>query len=164
MSVLKEKQDKLADVESQIAKLQASYEASVNEKEALTKDMSQTAARLKRAGKLTTALGDEQGRWQESVLVSQSLCLLFPNTLFGHIYLVVTTCYKRTISCVIKHMLEVLLFKTKCLNKFSNIFFFYTHFRILMKCTYEDFLLENYTTFCVQYLILCRSSRKRLAM
>ncbi|XP_071788570.1 dynein axonemal heavy chain 6-like isoform X3 [Asterias amurensis] len=67
MSVLKEKQDKLAAVESQIAELQASYDASVNEKETLTKNMAKTAARLKRAGKLTTALGDEQGRWQESV-------------------------------------------------------------------------------------------------
>lgn len=69
MSVLKEKQDKLAAVESQIAELQASYDASVNEKETLTKNMAKTAARLKRAGKLTTALGDEQGRWQESVQV-----------------------------------------------------------------------------------------------
>ncbi|XP_038058161.1 dynein heavy chain 6, axonemal-like isoform X2 [Patiria miniata] len=68
MSVLKEKQDKLAAVEAQIAELQASYDASVNEKETLVKTMAQTAGRLKRAGKLTTALGDEQGRWQESVL------------------------------------------------------------------------------------------------
>ncbi|XP_022090689.1 dynein heavy chain 6, axonemal-like isoform X2 [Acanthaster planci] len=67
MSVLKEKQDKLAAVEAQIAELQASYDASVNEKETLVKTMAQTAGRLKRAGKLTTALGDEQGRWQESV-------------------------------------------------------------------------------------------------
>ena len=69
MKVLKEKQDKLAGVEAQIAELQATYEASVNEKETLTKSMAQTAARLKRAGKLTTALGDEQGRWEQSVKV-----------------------------------------------------------------------------------------------
>nr|XP_054751474.1 dynein axonemal heavy chain 6-like isoform X1 [Lytechinus pictus]XP_054751475.1 dynein axonemal heavy chain 6-like isoform X1 [Lytechinus pictus] len=67
MSVLAEKQKKLADVEAQIAELQASYDHSVNEKETLAKNMAQTAARLKRAGKLTTALGDEQGRWEETV-------------------------------------------------------------------------------------------------
>ncbi|XP_071942686.1 dynein axonemal heavy chain 6-like [Antedon mediterranea] len=67
MAVLKEKQDKLAEVESKIAELQASYEASVNEKESLKRNMAQTSARLKRAGKLTTALGDEQIRWEESV-------------------------------------------------------------------------------------------------
>ncbi|XP_033099985.1 dynein heavy chain 6, axonemal-like [Anneissia japonica] len=67
MAVLKEKQDKLAEVEGKIAELQASYEASVNEKESLKRNMAQTSARLKRAGKLTTALGDEQIRWQESV-------------------------------------------------------------------------------------------------
>lgn len=69
MSVLKEKQDKLAGVEAQIAELQATYEASVAEKDALTKSMAQTAARLGRSGKLTTALGDEQGRWEQSVKV-----------------------------------------------------------------------------------------------
>ena len=67
MSVLREKQNKLQAVEDQIAELQASYDHSVNEKETLTKNMAQTAARLKRAGKLTTALGDEQGRWDETV-------------------------------------------------------------------------------------------------
>lgn len=71
MSVLAEKQKKLADVEAQIAELQASYEHSVNEKETLSKNMAQTAARLKRAGKLTTALGDEQGRWEETVKVQE---------------------------------------------------------------------------------------------
>ena len=40
---------------------------SVAEKDNLTKNIAQTAARLKRASKLTTALGDEQGRWTENV-------------------------------------------------------------------------------------------------
>ncbi|XP_071825285.1 dynein axonemal heavy chain 6-like isoform X2 [Apostichopus japonicus] len=67
MAVLQEKQAKLAAVEAQIAELQGQYDSSVNEKETLAKNMAQTAARLKRAGKLTTALGDEQTRWEESV-------------------------------------------------------------------------------------------------
>lgn len=70
MAVLQEKQAKLAAVEAQIAELQGQYDSSVNEKETLAKNMAQTAARLKRAGKLTTALGDEQTRWEESVKVN----------------------------------------------------------------------------------------------
>ena len=53
----------------QIADLQATYKQSVEEKDNLTKNIAQTAARLKRASKLTTALGDEQGRWTENVAV-----------------------------------------------------------------------------------------------
>ena len=45
------------------------YDNSIAEKETLTKNIAQTAARLKRASKLTTALGDEQGRWTENVAV-----------------------------------------------------------------------------------------------
>ncbi|XP_075260085.1 dynein axonemal heavy chain 6-like isoform X4 [Convolutriloba macropyga] len=67
MAVLKEKQDKLAGVEAKIAELQAMYDNSVEEKDKLAKQMAQTTARLKRAGKLTTALADEQIRWKESV-------------------------------------------------------------------------------------------------
>lgn len=67
MSALKEKQDKLAAVEAQIAELQGSFDHSVQEKDNLMKTMALTAARLKRAGKLTTALGDEQVRWGEKV-------------------------------------------------------------------------------------------------
>ncbi len=67
MAMLKEKQDKLAEVESQIADLQKMYDDSVAEKKRLEKTMALTQARLKRAGKLTTALGDEKTRWEESV-------------------------------------------------------------------------------------------------
>ena len=70
MSTLKEKQEKLAGVEAEIAHLQKTYDDSVNEKQRLEKTMGLTQARLKRAGKLTTALGDEKVRWEESVLVS----------------------------------------------------------------------------------------------
>jgi len=72
MNNLKEKQQKLANVEEKIAALQKSYEESVNEKERLEKNMALTQARLKRAGKLTTALADEKTRWEESVSVSLS--------------------------------------------------------------------------------------------
>ena len=53
----------------QIAKLQASYDKSVAEKEELTQNINTTAARLNRAAKLTTGLADEQIRWAESVKV-----------------------------------------------------------------------------------------------
>jgi dynein heavy chain len=53
----------------QIAQLQKSYDESVAEKQRLEKQMSLTTARLKRAGKLTTALGDEKIRWEENVRV-----------------------------------------------------------------------------------------------
>lgn len=55
-----------------IAELQAAYDNSITEKETLTKNIAQTAARLKRASKLTTALGDEQERWTENVAVGQN--------------------------------------------------------------------------------------------
>ena len=53
----------------QIAELQAQYDHSVAEKEELTRNIAQTAARLKRASKLTTALSDEQVRWTENIAV-----------------------------------------------------------------------------------------------
>jgi dynein heavy chain len=68
--MLKEKQDKLAAVEDQIAMLLKQYDDSVSEKQKLEKNISQTGARLKRASKLTTALADEQGRWEINVIVS----------------------------------------------------------------------------------------------
>lgn len=70
MATLREKQDKLAAVEAQIAELQKSYDDSVNEKQRLETTMALTEARLKRAGKLTAALGDEKIRWEISVEVS----------------------------------------------------------------------------------------------
>ncbi|XP_074661680.1 dynein axonemal heavy chain 6-like [Tubulanus polymorphus] len=67
MSLLREKQAKLQDVEDQIATLQKQYDDSVSEKQRLVKNIGQTQGRLKRASKLTTALADEQGRWKEGV-------------------------------------------------------------------------------------------------
>ena len=65
MSDLAEKQAQLKAVEDKIAGLQKMYKDSVEEKDSLMKNMALTAARLKRAGKLTTALGDEEVRWKE---------------------------------------------------------------------------------------------------
>jgi len=70
MSMLREKQAKLADVEAKIAELQKTYDDSITEKQKLERNIATTASRLKRAGKLTTALGDEQVRWGETVDVS----------------------------------------------------------------------------------------------
>ncbi|XP_069560973.1 dynein axonemal heavy chain 6 [Brachyistius frenatus] len=67
MATLKDKQQKLQDVEDQIKVLQEQFDSSVNEKEELVNTMALTQTRLTRAGKLTSALGDEQVRWQESV-------------------------------------------------------------------------------------------------
>ncbi|XP_056619544.1 dynein axonemal heavy chain 6 [Triplophysa dalaica] len=67
MSTLTEKQKKLKEVEDQINVLQEQFDSSVAEKEGLAKTMALTEARLGRSGKLTSALGDEQVRWQESI-------------------------------------------------------------------------------------------------
>ena len=60
MSLLKEKQDKLAAVEAKIAELQKTYDDSVAEKQKLERNIATTAGRLKRSSKLTSALADEQ--------------------------------------------------------------------------------------------------------
>nr|CAH7757603.1 unnamed protein product [Callosobruchus chinensis] len=67
MSVLRDKQKQLAEVEAQIAKLEATFNATMDEKQALEDTMELTSARLNRAGRLNIALGDEQTRWEDSV-------------------------------------------------------------------------------------------------
>lgn len=74
MAVLRQKQQKLAEVEAHIAKLEATYDASVSEKAELESTMLQCSQRLNRAGRLTTALEDEQVRWEQSVEVSKGIC------------------------------------------------------------------------------------------
>lgn len=69
MGVLREKQRRLAEVEAQIAGLEAELDAAVAEKAAVEAAMSLTAARLGRSSRLTTALGDEQTRWEDQVKV-----------------------------------------------------------------------------------------------
>ncbi|OAF70538.1 hypothetical protein A3Q56_01708 [Intoshia linei] len=60
-------QQKLSDVEDEITKLQQTYEDSVAEKHSLEKNMSLTQARIKRSGKLTMALADENEHWKCSI-------------------------------------------------------------------------------------------------
>ncbi|CAH1180440.1 unnamed protein product [Phaedon cochleariae] len=67
MSLLREKQRQLAEVEAMIADLEAKFNATVAEKEALEHNIELTSNRLNRAGRLNIALGDEQTRWEESV-------------------------------------------------------------------------------------------------
>ncbi|KAG7241312.1 hypothetical protein INR49_025754, partial [Caranx melampygus] len=59
METLREKQQKLQEVENEISILEEQFDNSLNEKENL--------GSIDPAGKLTSALGDEQVRWQESV-------------------------------------------------------------------------------------------------
>lgn len=68
-SVLRDKQKKLSEVEAQIANLEAMFDASVAEKAALESAMALTTARLGRSGRLTSALADEQVRWEQQVEV-----------------------------------------------------------------------------------------------
>lgn len=75
MATLKEKQDKLAAVEAQIAELQSLYDNSIAEKQSLEDRMAVTTARMTRAGKLTSALGEEGERWAVSVEVRTSVLL-----------------------------------------------------------------------------------------
>ncbi|XP_046391604.1 dynein axonemal heavy chain 6 [Ischnura elegans] len=66
-NLLKEKQKNLAEVEAQIAELEAAYDKSLSEKMELERTIDLTATRLQRAGRLITALGDEEVRWEQSV-------------------------------------------------------------------------------------------------
>jgi dynein heavy chain len=72
MGVLREKQQHLAEVEKQIAQLETMYDASLAEKTELELIIDVTANRLTRAGKLTSALGNEQLLWEESVKVQNT--------------------------------------------------------------------------------------------
>jgi len=69
MEVLRKKQAELLEVERQIALLQKIYEKTLAEKRELEETMELTAARLHRAGQLTSALASEQARWIESIKV-----------------------------------------------------------------------------------------------
>lgn len=70
MALLRDKQRKLAEVEATIAALEAKFNATVAEKEALEASIELTSNRLNRAGRLNIALGDEQTRWEDTVRVT----------------------------------------------------------------------------------------------
>ncbi|XP_041838798.1 dynein heavy chain 6, axonemal [Melanotaenia boesemani] len=67
MATLRDKQQKLQEVQNQIKVLEEQFENSISEKGDLVNKMALTQARLTRAGKLTSSLGDEQVRWEQSV-------------------------------------------------------------------------------------------------
>eukprot|EP01135_Chromosphaera_perkinsii_P012097 Nk52_evm35s2579 gene=Nk52_evmTU35s2579 len=69
MAKLEAKQSELSKVEATLAKLEADFQASINEKKSLQDKMQQTSNRLVMASKLTTALADEQVRWTENVAI-----------------------------------------------------------------------------------------------
>uniref|UniRef100_A0A5K3EMK9 Dynein_AAA_lid domain-containing protein n=1 Tax=Mesocestoides corti TaxID=53468 RepID=A0A5K3EMK9_MESCO len=83
VSKLREKQAALKEVEDKISALQATYDKSVGEKKALEHNLALTAARLKRAGKLTTALSSEKERWNESIGVYDAQL----NNLVGDVFI-----------------------------------------------------------------------------
>ncbi|XP_034255936.1 dynein heavy chain 6, axonemal isoform X2 [Thrips palmi] len=88
MAVLQEKQQKLADVEATIAKLEATYDASLSEKIELEDSIALTSARLARSASLTAALGDEQVRWESSVkMLTEELQNMTGNVLIAAAYL-----------------------------------------------------------------------------
>uniref|UniRef100_A0AAX7V971 Dynein axonemal heavy chain 3 n=1 Tax=Astatotilapia calliptera TaxID=8154 RepID=A0AAX7V971_ASTCA len=68
MATLKEKQKKLQEVENQIKVLQEQFDSSTNEKEDLGESCAKKCnIKYTLAGKLASALGDEQVCWEESV-------------------------------------------------------------------------------------------------
>uniref|UniRef100_UPI00398F6457 dynein axonemal heavy chain 6 isoform X2 n=1 Tax=Pristiophorus japonicus TaxID=55135 RepID=UPI00398F6457 len=69
LETLKEKQNKLRELDLKLEDLQEQYDRSIEEKKNLARTMELTQARLVHAGKLTAALADEQIRWQESIIL-----------------------------------------------------------------------------------------------
>eukprot|EP00002_Diphylleia_rotans_P007300 TRINITY_DN1682_c0_g1_i3.p1 TRINITY_DN1682_c0_g1~~TRINITY_DN1682_c0_g1_i3.p1 ORF type:complete len:1955 (-),score=398.96 TRINITY_DN1682_c0_g1_i3:368-6232(-) len=63
---LREKQEMLRGIEAELALLRNKYEKSVNEKVTLQQKSEETAKRLQRASKLTSALASESVRWKET--------------------------------------------------------------------------------------------------
>uniref|UniRef100_A0A803T305 AAA+ ATPase domain-containing protein n=1 Tax=Anolis carolinensis TaxID=28377 RepID=A0A803T305_ANOCA len=107
LATLRDKRKKLKQVEEQIQELQDQYERSVDEKESLARTMALTQARLTRAGRLTAALGDEQVRWEESILNFEAE---IPNVI-GNVFIAsacvayygaFTAHYRQLVNCWIK--------------------------------------------------------------
>lgn len=97
MSVLKEKQNKLAEVEAQIANLETQFDASVAEKAQLEETMALTTARLGRSGRLTSALADEKVRWEQQVTVSlPEMIFKMSAAIYRFLFIFVHVCYRRS--------------------------------------------------------------------
>lgn len=71
MSVLKQKQQQLKDIQNKIKKLQDQYNEAVNNLANLEYNIELSEARLNRSGRLTSALADEEIRWQENMKVRE---------------------------------------------------------------------------------------------
>lgn len=69
MGMLAEKQRQLAEVEAMIDSLEKKFNKTMDEKHKLEGEIELTANRLHRAARLNIALGDEQVRWEQSVVV-----------------------------------------------------------------------------------------------
>lgn len=67
MAVLKQKQAELAGVEAQIQKLKDNIDEKNREFKVIQDDVDLTTGRLNRAGRLTSALSEEEVRWGEIV-------------------------------------------------------------------------------------------------
>ena len=67
-AALKQVQDELQAVRDRVANLKKQCDDTVAEKERLVEQAAQTEQRLKRAGKLTSGLGDESVRWVATVV------------------------------------------------------------------------------------------------
>ncbi|KAF4740619.1 Dynein heavy chain 1, axonemal, partial [Perkinsus olseni] len=77
MQRLDEAQEKLAQVNARIAKLEADYNAAVEKQQQLQHDSHMCEVKLERAHKLIGGLGGEKSRWRENVKnLSRSLDLL----------------------------------------------------------------------------------------
>lgn len=69
MRLLKAKQKELADVEAKIAALQEFIDAKNMEFKVIQERVDLTSGRINRAGRLTSALADEEVRWKNEVKV-----------------------------------------------------------------------------------------------
>lgn len=69
MKVLRAKQKELADVEAKIQALKDSIDVKSREFKVIQDSVDLTYGRINRAGRLTSALADEEVRWKETVKV-----------------------------------------------------------------------------------------------
>lgn len=75
MAVLRTKQQQLAEVEAKIQALKDNIEEKNRQFQKIQDNVNLTAARINRAGRLTSALSDEEVRWGDTIKV---IILAFP--------------------------------------------------------------------------------------
>lgn len=68
MAILKQKQAELAEVEAQIQILKDNIDEKQSEFQVIQDNVNLTTARLNRAGRLTSALSEEEVRWGETII------------------------------------------------------------------------------------------------